>query len=497
MKELEQYTNVKWRLNNIYKIIDAQGVVIDFKFNAAQEAFFEGMHYSNVILKARQLGFSTFILIYMLDACLFTQNHSAGVIAQGLTEAEDLFKNKVKFAYDNIPEFLKDKLTAKTDSARRLEFSNGSSITVGTSLRGGTFQKLHISEYGKIAARYPDKAREIKTGALNTVHAGQQIFVESTAEGQQGEFYELVERAKRLQQSGAELTQLDPKLFFYPWHENPNYALDELKSVSITTSMQEYFAKLPVELSPEQKTWYVKKAEQQGEDMKREYPSTPEEAFEQSMEGAIYQKEMTLVRTNKQITYVPHEPSTQVYTFWDLGKGSDYTSIWFFQHIGNQYRFIDYHESFNEGWGFYAKLLSAKPYTYAEHVLPHDGTTATAGKTMSNPKKDLGELGVRPVRIVPRTKDLWADIKGSCKATLPRCFFDEAKCAVGIKHLDNYRKEWDDRLATWREKPRHDDASHGADAFRTFVMGFKGRVQELTDYSDRPEMAEDYDPLSY
>ena len=141
----ERFKDVKWRLNNLYKIIDAEGNKIDFRMNAAQEAFFDEMHYFNVILKARQLGFSTFILIYMLDSALFKPNHACGVIAQGLTEAEDLFKNKVKFAYDNLPQWLREQLPSKTDSARRLELSNGSSVTVGTSLRGGTFQKLHVS----------------------------------------------------------------------------------------------------------------------------------------------------------------------------------------------------------------------------------------------------------------------------------------------------------------------------------------------------------------
>ena len=498
MSDLESLKSQLWRLNHLYKITDAQGQEIVFKLNQAQSKFFDDIHYFNVILKARQLGFSTFILIYLLDSALFYPNHSCGVIAQGLTEAEDLFKNKIRFAYDKLPAWLKEKRNAVQDSSRRLEFDNGSSITVGTSLRGGTFQKLHVSEYGKIAARYPEKAREIKTGALNTVHAGQQIFVESTAEGQQGEFFELCERARKMKESGTELSTLDPKFHFFPWHENAGYVLGERDcgNVSINRDMAEYFKSLPVELTPGQKAWYIKKAEQQGDDMKREYPSTPKEAFEQSMEGAIYQKQMSLVRSKRQIGCFPHEPSKKVYTFWDLGKGSDMTSIWFFQHIGHEYRFIDYHESFNEGWAYYAKLLDSKPYVYEEHVLPHDGATKTVGEQMSSAKKDLEMLGVRPCRIVPRTKDLWADIKGACRNVLPRCSFDANNCAKGIEHLDNYRREWDDKLAVWKDRPRHDEASHGADAFRSFAMGFRERVQEFVDHHQVQQFAEDYDPLA-
>ena len=490
----------EWRLNNLYYIKDVHGRKIKFKLNWAQQNLYDNLHTYNCILKARQLGFTTFAMIYFLDACLFNSDHSAGVIAHTREDAEDLFKNKIRYAYDNLPEWLKEARPAKQDSARKLEFSNGSSITVGTSLRSGTFQKLLVSEFGKIAARYPDKAKEIKTGALNTVHLGQQIFVESTAEGQQGEFYDLCERARKLKEAGKELTRLDPRFHFYPWYEHPGYCLGqaEIQTTSIDIKAKEYFDSLGIELSPGQKAWYIKKAEQQGEEMKREFPSLPKEAFEQSMEGAIYQQQMSLIRQNKQITHVPHEPSQRVYTFWDLGKGSDYTSIWFFQHIGNKYNFIDYHESYGEGWAFYANLLNSKGYVYGEHLLPHDGNTAIAGKKMSSARQDLTELGVRPIRIVPRTLDVWADIRGPCRSTLPRCWFDEERCAQGIKHLDNYRKEWDDRLSQWKDKPRHDEASHCADAYRTFVMGYQGRQQELIDYTDRPQYADnDYDILNY
>ena len=489
-EELKVFADQKWRLNNLYKIINAQGREVQFVMNDAQEHLYDNKHTINAILKARQLGFSTFVDIYFLDCCLFIPNTSAGIIAQGLTEAEDLFRNKVRYAYDRIPDFLKEKLQALQNSARRLEFSNGSSITVGTSLRGGTMQKLHVSEYGKIAARYPEKAREIKTGALNTVHVGQEIFIESTAEGQQGEFYEIIQTAKKLKQLNAKLTPIDPKLHFFPWYDNKGYQLpNDVDNVIITREDADYFARIGVELSPAQKAWYVKKKEQQGEYMKREYPSTPDEAFEQSMEGAIYIKEMTHLRQNKRIGYFPHEPSQRVYTFWDLGKGSDYTAIWFFQHIGNEYRFIDYHESSNNGWSFYAQLLNSKPYVYAEHLLPHDGETTTAGKVMSNPKNDLLELGIRPIKIITRTKSVWDDIKGDCRAFLMRASFDETNCAVGIKHLDNYRKEWDDSRGCWKDKPRHDESSHCADAFRTGAMGFVGRIQELSNYDYAPSFA--------
>ena len=54
---------------------------------------------------------------------------------------------------------------------------------------------------------------------------------------------------------------------------------------------------------------------------------------------------------------------------------------------------------------------------------------------------------------------------------LNRCWFDESKCSKGIKALDNYKKDWDERNACWRSQPLHNWASHGSDAFRTLATG--------------------------
>ena len=54
---------------------------------------------------------------------------------------------------------------------------------------------------------------------------------------------------------------------------------------------------------------------------------------------------------------------------------------------------------------------------------------------------------------------------------LPRCWFDEEKCAKGIVSLDNYKKEWNDRHGCWSSRPLHNFASHGADAFRMLAVG--------------------------
>lgn len=480
-------SNPYLRLNTLYKIKDKHGNKVPFRLNWAQLNLYSNMHYYNVILKARQLGFTTFAMIYFLDQCLFNPNHSAGVIAHQREAAEDLFRNKIRFAYDELPAWVKERVPAKSDSARVMEFANGSSIAVGTSLRSGSFQKLLISEYGKTSVREPEKAREIKTGALNTVHIGQQIFIESTAEGQSGEFYDICQRAMG---NTGELSPMDPKFFFFPWYKEPGYSIDA--DVSIDDKMDKYFKSLPVELTPGQKAWYVKKSLEQGDLMKREFPSTPAESFQGSMEGSIFYNEMMKARADGRICRVPYEPTKAVHTFWDLGN-RDPCSVWFFQHIGMEYRFIDYWEGSDiGGLPAWIRVIKEKPYIYGQHYWPHDGNYKQLG-TGKVLKETAEELGLRPIKIVPRTKDKQVSIE-KVRPILSRAYFDNDKCFTGLMHCENYRREWDDNLGQWSREPRHDSASHAMDALMTMADGYDGRNNEFIDYNDRTEYATiDYD----
>jgi hypothetical protein len=141
-----------------------------------------------------------------------------------------------------------------------------------------------------------EKAREIRTGALNAVQAGQVIFIESTAEGREGHFYDLCEQAQSKQRMGTPLTSLDFKFHFFPWQRCKDYHIDPT-GVVIDAPLRKYFDGLEqtagIVLSSAQQAWYAKKAETQLADMRREYPSTPEEAFEASIEGAYFAEQLT------------------------------------------------------------------------------------------------------------------------------------------------------------------------------------------------------------
>lgn len=487
----------EWRLNNLYWIKDKSGNKIKFKLNWAQNHLYDNRHFFNVILKARQLGFTTLIMIYFLDSCLFNSNHSAGVIAHNLDDAQKLFRDKIKFAYDSLHPAIIEQRQAKSDSARTLEFSNGSSIYVGTSLRGGTNQKLLISEYGKISAKYPDKAKEIKTGALNTIEAGQQIFVESTAEGKVGEFYQLNEQARKLKDSGKVLARLEPKHFFYAWWKNPEYVAsdEEVDNYVISEELQIYFNDLEdrdIYLSIPQRVWYSIKDAQQGDDMKQEYPTTPEEAFQGSLEGAYYTKQMKKVRERGQICHVPYDPRFPVYTWWDLGT-ADMMTTWFYQNVKGRHNFIDYEEHSDEGWDFYARMLAGKDYNYSRHNFPHDGNKRMRGRVLFTDKQAAIAAGIRPIKITPRTSNVHKEVINVCQPILVNCWFDEVKCAPGILHLDNYRRRWCRVTNMYLQEAVHDEASHGGDGYRTFAANIDKLINE-NDKPNLPPAVDDYIP---
>src|SRR3989304_3651768 len=125
------------RLNTIYKVVNKRGKLVDFVMRPEQYDFFCNMHNRNLILKSRQIGFTTLIQIFMLDEALFTPNISCGVIAHNREDAEKFFDKKIKLAYENIPADFRRKYvpSAEQDASNQLKFNNGSYISVGTSMR--------------------------------------------------------------------------------------------------------------------------------------------------------------------------------------------------------------------------------------------------------------------------------------------------------------------------------------------------------------------------
>ena len=472
--------SLKWfRLNSLYKIKDKSGKKVRFKPNLAQRERYLSGHCLDLILKARQLGFTTFEMIDALDDCLFRDNFSAGCICHKLEDAQDIFRNKITFAYENIDDawhaLLKmlgtkiPKAISDKSGSGAYVFDNGSSIRVSTSYRGGTLQRLHVSEFGKICRQFPHKAKEIVTGAFEAVGIGNQITLESTAEGREGYFFDYCQTAQQLKEMGRTLTEMDFQFHFFPWWQEPTYTMSP-KGVVIPQRLAEYFEQLEhkhgIKTTDGQRAWYAKKAEKLQDDMQREYPSTPDEAFSQSVEGAYFDTQMQFLRKNKRLTSeVQVNPSLPVYTGWDLGM-NDTMAIWFAQVVGREVHLVDYLEGEGEGIEYYADLLNKKGYRYGGHFGPHDLAVRELGTGLSRSDVAKG-FGIN-FETVPRISNHAEGVQAT-RQFLPMCWIDEEACHQGVLCLDNYRKEWDDKRGVYKSTPRHDWASHGAKALETLA----------------------------
>lgn len=189
-------------------------------------------------------------------------------------------------------------------------------------------------------------------------------------------------------------------------------------------------------------------------------------SFDAAILGSYYGRIIARLDRDKRITSVPYDPNHPVYTGWDLGI-DDSTAVWFAQIIGREIRVIDYYEGRGMALVDIGRELLRKPYAYAEHYCPHDIDTREM-TTAETRKQALENIGIRPIRAGSRLPV--ADGINAVRNLLPRCVFDERRCEKGLNALRQYRTDWDDKAKTARKNPKHDWASHGADAFRELAV---------------------------
>lgn len=188
--------------------------------------------------------------------------------------------------------------------------------------------------------------------------------------------------------------------------------------------------------------------------------------------GAYYAKLINQAETEKRICGVSYDPVVPVWTSWDLGI-RDATSIWFAQVIGREIHVIDFYEASGVDLGHYVREIKNRPYIYGGHIVPHDAKAKElgTGKTRLEVLEslDLKEITVAPMHRVE-------DGINAVRVMLPRCWFDETKCARGLDALKLYRAEFDDKLQALKPKPVHDWTSHAADSFRYLAMTLDQRA---------------------
>ena len=192
----------------------------------------------------------------------------------------------------------------------------------------------------------------------------------------------------------------------------------------------------------------------------------------QVLDGAIYAKEIRAAVAAGRITDVSIQAGIPVETFWDLGW-ADSTSIWFAQRVGLEYRVVDYEQGSQNPLGHYVEQIKARGYSYGKHWLPHDAQAKQLG-TGRSIEEQMRALGL-PVQIVPRLSV--ADGINALRTLFPQIWWDQTKCVDGLNALRRYRYDKDPDTGQLSRTPKHDDASHGADAARYMAVSVIQPVQ--------------------
>ena len=187
----------------------------------------------------------------------------------------------------------------------------------------------------------------------------------------------------------------------------------------------------------------------------------------QTVDGAVFAREMQMAELEERITKVRYDPTKPVHAVFDLGW-ADSTSIWFVQFIAQEIRFIRYIEDSQQTMSHYLALMQTFGYVYDTLWLPHDAqnkTLAAQGRTIEEIVRNAGFK----TKIIPRTSIV--DSINASRTMFRNCYFDRNNCYDGLQCLRHYKYEVDPETKAFSKNPLHDQYSHGADAFRMVALG--------------------------
>ena len=261
------------RLINQFYIKNKDGKKVLFTHNKAQLHYEKHRTGRDIILKARQLGFTTYEQLRKLERILLKTNTTSVTLAHKFGKTKDIFKI-TQFAWTNLPEMYKSLYKIKYDSAKELFFENTSSrYFVDMDVRSGTVQDLHISEFAMVK-----DVNALFASSLEAVPKDGTITIETTANGL-NDFHKLWE------DSVVGNTEFTPH--FYNWTWEDQYSLEPPKDDSWKHTYLDYanqYVLIPdiqerFKLTDSQFYWYFLKARRLKELIKQEYPTIPEEAF--------------------------------------------------------------------------------------------------------------------------------------------------------------------------------------------------------------------------
>ncbi len=300
-------------IEHCLKIRTKSGAVIPFHLNAAQRKLYDVARHQQeqgkpvriIILKARQLGFSTLTEGLIFHACATRPNTNALIVTHREDATANLFRMS-KLFYDELPEPIKPML--RTSNAQELVFENptrsarekaerpGLRSRLRCATAGGkgigrsdTLQCVHLSEYAFWPEGSDGKAATL-TGILQAVPSmpGTMVVIESTANG----YEDFKDRW-----DAAVAGENDFEAVFFAWFENPEYVMEPVPGTEWTPDELEMQARCGLtDAQLQWRRWCIANNCGGSLDMfRQEYPSNPDEAFLHSGTG-VFDNEQVILR---------------------------------------------------------------------------------------------------------------------------------------------------------------------------------------------------------
>lgn len=205
-------------------------------------------------------------------------------------------------------------------------------------------------------------------------------------------------------------------------------------------------------------------------------------SFTAAIMGAYYAREYDEAEKAGRFTKVPHDPALLTHTVWDLGI-RDSMAIGFYQGVGLERRKIDYLELTGKGLPEAIKIVKEKPYIYGKHFAPHDIKVRELG-TGKTRWEIARELGIE-FQLIPNISV--ADGIDAGRRFFKKLWTDAENCKDWLRSIPQYTKEYDEDKKIFKDKPRHDWTSHGADEHRYAALVEDQMVNEQKIYILEPE----------
>lgn len=220
-------TDHRFFIESVISIKDKDRFIVPFIFNPIQDLFYKKYMEMNakgirrhIILKPRQLGFTTLICAMFLAECILVPNTTAAIIAHDAESTARIFEI-TKLMYEKLPDEIRP--AKRYSSKREIVFEDiGSKIFIGTAGsvgfgRGTTINLLHCSEYA-----FWDKPEELLPSLLETVPKDNGVIIYETTANGYNHFHDDYIAATKTSDMDRRINQI-PYPHFYRWFDHPEY----------------------------------------------------------------------------------------------------------------------------------------------------------------------------------------------------------------------------------------------------------------------------------